>query len=133
MKKRLKLIVTGVLAAVVAGVLVLQLVGCGKKGEAVDYAGRYVMSEATIDGITLDGDEFALNYPAESNYIEITDSANIIFVLRGKRVQTTYTREADVLHVNDAGEVVNFNFENGDIVYILSDDGDKLFFTLTEE
>ena len=126
MKKRLMLVVSGILAVTLA---ITCLVGCTKKGQPVDYAGKYIMTQAVVEGEVFEGEEFRLNYPANENYIEIIDSENIIFVLRGTKLETTYTKEGDVLHVEDTTGTVNFIFEDGKLIYSENDGDYKLVFT----
>jgi len=126
MRKR-SAIVVSILAAVL--LVTSCLVGCGKKGEAVDYAGRYTLSGATIEGSNVGAEEVALNYPADENYIEIIDSINIIVVIKAIKTETTYTKEGNILHVADGNGVIDFYLENGELIYAEDGDEYRLVFT----
>ncbi|MCL2137541.1 MAG: hypothetical protein FWH40_08530 [Coriobacteriia bacterium] len=126
MRKRLMPVVSGILLVVLVSAC---LAACSSKGDPVDYAGKYVMTKAIDNGILLEGEAFELNYPADENYIEIIDSINIVFVIDSKRIETTYTREGDILHVDDPAGIVDLLFEDGDIVYSEDSGAYKLFFT----
>ena len=132
MKKRSGLALVAAVAAVIVASCLFGLTGCRKKAESVDYAGRYVMSEVVIGDNVLDSEELALNYPPKDNYVEIIDSERVICVITGSRIETTYSREGDVLHVSDPSGTVDFFFENGRLAFFDEGSNQTIYFTKTE-
>jgi len=115
MKKRSMLVLTSILTMILIS---SNLVACkGKKGDPVDYAGKYELTQSITSGIVMEGEELAVNYPGSDNYIEIVDSKNITIVMQGKKIDTTYTRDSNVLSIEDAAGPITFTLEGSTLTY----------------
>lgn len=129
MKKHLKVLLVVVS---LASMMLFGLFGCIKQAEAVDYAGTYVLFRAEIDGEAKEGEEINALFPPDQNYVEIVDSVNIIFMLRGERIETTYTKEGNTLHVDDGDATLDFMLVGNELSYFVADRGTTLFFTKSQ-
>jgi hypothetical protein len=125
MKKRFVLVTASILVAALAASMLL---GCKKTGEAVDYAGKYTLAKAEVSGATLEGAAIAATFPPERFYIEIIDSLNVTFVLDGEMIQTTYTKDGDVLHIKDGDDILDFTLRGNEISYYIPSENTYLFF-----
>jgi hypothetical protein len=132
MKKRLVSVCAGIMVVIL---MATSLVACGgKKGEPVDYAGQYRLSSVMLEGVLIEGEELELNWPPADNYIEIIDSKNITFVLTGKRIDTTYSKNGSALQIEDTAGAFSIELGNNVLTYRDNIDaqGDaqyELFFT----
>jgi len=94
--------------------LASSLLGCG---QSVDYAGKYVLSEASSGSSVFSGDQLAEMFPPADNYIEITDSKALTFVMTGESVKCTYTKDGDILSVSDGVDTFEFTLKDNVISF----------------
>jgi len=125
MRNRLVLSLLAVAATIT---LALGLTACGAAKE-VDYAGRYAMTGAIVSEIPVDQAEMSMLKPPDKNYIEIVDSRNIIFVLDGDKIETTYSKDNNVLHIKDNNKTINFTLSENEITYYIESRDTTFIFT----
>jgi len=126
MKKRLALLVIGV--SVLFGIW-LGLTACTTPVTSVDFAGTYTVTKAVYGDKVVEGEEAQANYPADKNFIQVIDSQNIIFMLGGYKIETTYTLEGNVLHVKDSAQTLDFTLSGNQLIYTDSVNNFTFYFT----
>ncbi|MCL2150715.1 MAG: hypothetical protein FWH50_00610 [Coriobacteriia bacterium] len=100
-----------------------------KSAQPVDYAGVYTMSYLQKGDEVMDGEELAVLNPPEENYIEIIDSTNIVFVLYGDKVTTTYSMRDNILQVRDDTSTISLTLLGNDLSIYLDPEDITLVFT----
>jgi hypothetical protein len=83
----------------------------------LDCVGVYHLYKCEGDGQTMQGGDFARQFPADQYYIEIVDSYNIIFVLDGEKMETVYRRSGSLLSVLDGRSILEFTIHENEISY----------------
>ena len=103
-------------AALLTALALTTLAGCGSKGGADQYLGRY-------DGVELEYDDFTMDVDADENYIELMENGKLEIALEGETSSGKWELDGEELTVklkNDKNEYAGV-LQDGWLVLDLQD------------
>ncbi|MCL2883015.1 MAG: hypothetical protein FWF30_00900 [Coriobacteriia bacterium] len=123
-------------ALVVATLSLGALVGCGGGATSTAAAGKYTLTQVSVNGMTVEGSDLSSVLTPTDYYVEIVDSKNINFEFgsySGGVISTTYTQSGNTITVSDSSGTLNLTLDGDTISLSLDTDGQTQGMVFTKQ